>query len=1341
MTESVIIINKDNKAIKSNGLQISALSKQPEEVIIYNLWPQYALMESLPSPIFYKDTECVYIGCNKAFERYIGMSREQLIGKTVYDIAPPDLAEKYDKADRELLKNPGVQIYEASVAYADGTRHEVVFNKATFANVEGKVAGLVGVILDITASKQTENALRESENKFRLITENMTDCIALLDINGIYQYTSPSYRATLGYDQEELIGMPGFRLTHPDDLERITQIYLRAVEKGLHENIYETRLRHRNGHYIPMEIKASTLNDADGKIIGGVVAGSDITVRKQAEDKLRESERFALATLNALSAQVAILDDAGSIISVNQSWNAFRAANAPPGADLTVYKGVNYLSVCETSSGLYSEEGKVMAAGIRLVMNDQQKEFTLEYPCHSPEEKRWFNARVTSFTAEGALRILVAHENITERKRAEEALRQAHDLLEQRVTERTAQLQQELAMRKTSQAALQESEEGFQSFFETPMKYLTGNDSSLEKILLVDDEQSILDAFHRQLGKKYQIETAASGQAGLKKIADSGPYAVIISDMRMPVMDGITFLTQAHQMAPEGVRIMLTGYSEAQTAIESVNCGAISRFLIKPCSPENLEEAIDAGLEQYRVIAGERKLLKRIKMQSRLIMSMLDSTSDIIFFKDINGSYLGCNPAFAELVGKDRKEIIGRTDYDLFGKEIADFFREHDRQATALQKSCSNEEWMTYSDGRKILVETMKTPYEGADGSMIGILGISRDITDRKRAEEALRESELRYRKLVEDATDGIALVDAETGRLVECNQSLCQMVERDKTELVGQVQAILHHPSETIDGMSKNFHRHRHRGTAILLEEHLLSKSLKLIPVDIRTSRIEIHGRYYLIGIFRDITERKQAEQDRIAREVAEAANQAKSTFVANMSHEIRTPFNAILGFAQVLERDPSLTPHQVENVRTITSSGEHLLRLINDILDVSKIEAGRSTLNEAAFRLHDLLDDLDMMFRSHFNAKGMQFLIERDKSVPHYVIADEGKLKQVLVNLIGNADKFTETGRVAVRVRAEAEEEIPGEDKETLRLVVEVEDTGRGIPDEDMDRIFGLFQQTGAGVKTGGVGLGLAISRKFAEMMGGAITATSQVGKGSCFRFTALLKTAAAVAARKKPVFRHIVGLEAGTGPFRILVVDDAQANRALLCTLLRPVAGFEVAEATNGVEALEVFAQWSPQVVLMDMRMPVMDGYEATRRIKDTEAGRTTPVIAITASAFDDSRQEIMATGVDDYLRKPFKVEKLFEALRKCLDLRYVYAEETDETPEYSETASLLTASPVALPQVLLHSLRQAVEECDIARLTELIVQVGKIDSATAYGLQALADRYDYAKLGLWLEKGNT
>jgi signal transduction histidine kinase/CheY-like chemotaxis protein len=404
------------------------------------------------------------------------------------------------------------------------------------------------------------------------------------------------------------------------------------------------------------------------------------------------------------------------------------------------------------------------------------------------------------------------------------------------------------------------------------------------------------------------------------------------------------------------------------------------------------------------------------------------------------------------------------------------------------------------------------------------------------------------------------------------------------------------------------------------------------------------------------DITQQREAEQDRIARQAAEEASRQKSLFVSNMSHEIRTPMNAILGFAQILERDPSLTPRQAAHVRAINRAGRHLLHLINDILDIARIESGKTVLKPAAFSLQDLLTDVEMMFRSRAEAEGLELIVERDETLPAHILADEGKLRQVFVNLMGNALKFTETGGVAVRVWSEPVEAGPDGDGTSLRLVCEVEDSGPGIPGEDLDSIFDAFSQGGAGARAGGTGLGLAISHRFVEMMGGRLTVESTVGKGSCFRFEVPVSRAEGTAATEKPEPRRVTGLAPGEGPFRILVVDDVQDNRELLCALLQPV-GFQVREAENGEEALAAFEDWSPHAVLMDMRMPVMDGYEATRRIKTLEAGRDRPVIAVTASAFKDAKEEVLATGVSAYLRKPFRPEELYGALEACLDLHFV------------------------------------------------------------------------------------
>ena len=480
-----------------------------------------------------------------------------------------------------------------------------------------------------------------------------------------------------------------------------------------------------------------------------------------------------------------------------------------------------------------------------------------------------------------------------------------------------------------------------------------------------------------------------------------------------------------------------------------------------------------------------------------------------------------------------------------------------------------------------------------------------------------------------------------------------------------------------------------------------------------------------------------EQRVEERTA--AAEAANRAKSVFLSNMSHEIRTPMNAIIGFSQLLARDPAFADGQRNYVERISRGGEHLLALINDILDISRIEAGMTSINPVALDLHGFLADIEAMFRLRTDDKGLQLLLELDDGLPRHIIADECKLRQILINLLGNAVKFTQRGGIAVRVCTE-ETGPTGEEGQTpfIRLVMEVEDSGPGISEEDRSRLFQSFMQTEDGEKFGGTGLGLAISRGHARIMGGDITVTSETGQGSCFRCEVLVQLGEAASVIKKESHKKVIGLEPGTESVRALVVDDNRDNRDLLRALLE-AAGVEVDEAGDGLEALEVFEQWSPQVVFMDMRMPVMDGYEATRQIKATTKGRAVPVIAVTATAFSDGQERVFAAGADDYIRKPFREEEIFAVLERLLGLRFVHAEESVAPEPGSSAPPLPRDFCSVVPQPLLLEMRRAVEEGDMGLMSKLIVRLAKVEAEAAEQLKHLADDYDYQQLSALLGKG--
>ena len=464
-------------------------------------------------------------------------------------------------------------------------------------------------------------------------------------------------------------------------------------------------------------------------------------------------------------------------------------------------------------------------------------------------------------------------------------------------------------------------------------------------------------------------------------------------------------------------------------------------------------------------------------------------------------------------------------------------------------------------------------------------------------------------------------------------------------------------------------------------------------------------------------------------SRRQAEAASLAKSQFLANMSHEIRTPMNAILGFAQLMQRDAELAPEQRSHLNTISRSGQHLLALINDVLDMSKIEAGRTLLSLSTFDLHAMLDDLGTMFRVRTDAANLRLDAEWGDDVPRYVVTDEGKLRQVLINLLGNAVKFTDEGGIAFRVGVNTSEQG------RKRLVVEVADTGRGIGADEIDKLFEAFEQTvsGRGAE-GGTGLGLTIGREFVRLMGGELAVTSQVGEGSSFCFDIDLEEGRHEDVQTDGPERRVLGLQPNETDRRVLVVDDKVDNRLFLSKLLS-AAGFSVREACDGRDAVAAFDDWQPHVVMMDMRMPVMDGYEATKRIKSAARGPETVVIAVTASVFEEERDKLLASGADDFLRKPFREQELFEKLRKHLDVEYVYADEETSgaaTPTGAGTDPLSSESIAALPGDLVVQMREAALNGYLDRLNELIEQLTDHHPNEAAALRDLADRYEYDTL---------
>jgi len=530
---------------------------------------------------------------------------------------------------------------------------------------------------------------------------------------------------------------------------------------------------------------------------------------------------------------------------------------------------------------------------------------------------------------------------------------------------------------------------------------------------------------------------------------------------------------------------------------------------------------------------------------------------------------------------------------------------------------------------------------------------LTQEIAERRRSEEALREAEKKYHSIVENAVEGI-YQSTPDGRFLSVNPALARMYGYDRPEEF--VEAI-----ESIDQEVYVDSRNRHQfvqhleqyGTIQGFECQVYHRdgSIFWISEHARAVRHADGSINYFEGTIQDISARKQAEEAiQQAREIAESANQSKSEFLANMSHELRTPLNGILGFAQILKWDPLLTEDQRSGIEVIHQSGEHLLMLINDILDLSKIEAQKIELHTTSFNLPEFLRTIEAIIRVKAEEADLSFVCHYPDSLPVEVQGDEQRLRQVLLNLLGNAVKFTDAGQVTLIMTQDACS------NHAHTLGFHVQDTGIGIASEHLEKIFLPFQQVpDPQRKVEGTGLGLTITNKLVSLMGGTLQVKSTPGKGSTFWFSIVLSPSNQLSSDRTPDRRTILGLK--NKPKRILVIDDKWENRSVLTNLLKP-KGFSLVEASNGKEGLEIAQLLRPDVIFMDLVMPIMDGFETTKALRNIPDFKKTAIIALSASAFGHNRQQSLEAGCDGFLSKPVREAELFLALEQHGGIEWEY-----------------------------------------------------------------------------------
>jgi PAS domain S-box-containing protein len=709
-----------------------------------------------------------------------------------------------------------------------------------------------------------------------------------------------------------------------------------------------------------------------------------------------------------------------------------------------------------------------------------------------------------------------------------------------------------------------------------------------------------------------------------------------------------------------------------------------------------------------------------------------------------DGMFLDVNQCYATIMGfNSPTDLIGTR----FSSEFYVNSGDRKRILTELKQKgeVSNfEEQVRRPDGSIIwvMLSLHLNEKEGCiDFVLTDISEAKRDEVVRKQAEAALRISEAKFASAFRAGPNLFSITTFPDSRFIEVNERFCIDTGYTPEEIIGRNGLELNLYRNPAD-RDRIFQLLQETGRIRHQEVDFFTKTGEMHTILLSAELFDLNGQTACFWVTEDINDRKQAEAAlQQAKLAAEVANLTKSQFLANMSHELRTPLNIILGFTQLLARERLLTAQQQEYLDTIARSGEHLLELINDVLEMSKIEAGRASLDETSFDLHRQLQTLDDMWQSKARAKGLQLIVERQAEVPQYAIADERKLRQVLMNLLSNAIKFTEVGQVRLRVWVEQEhrEAKTIESLPSQRLYFEVKDTGVGIASDELAILFNAFVQTESGRQSQqGTGLGLAISREFVRLMGGDLTVATQVGQGTTFRFDFPLVIASAVENTPQQPRQRVIGLETDRPSYRLLVVEDHKENRQLLVKLLEPI-GFEIRQAENGQEAIALWKSFAPHLIWMDLRMPIMDGYEATRQIKSQLRSQKTVIIALTASAFEEERKTALSAGCDDFIRKPFCEEEIFEKMAQYLGVRYRYeplvlpaqsdGTRSGGTPSDALTALLLLEK---MPAEWREHLHQAATQVDAEQIVQLARQIPPEYSELEVAIADLAHRYRFDRI---------
>ncbi|MDD2304558.1 MAG: PAS domain S-box protein [Prolixibacteraceae bacterium] len=973
------------------------------------------VIDSVPQPLFVKDDQFTYTHCNQAFANYLGKSKEEIIGSTVFQISEPEKAIIYQKADIELFDSGEFQIYESKVKSTEAYDRDVIFKKNIIKNQENRKIGIIGIIDDVTEFKKNREELIQAEIKYKKMFENVQDVFYRTDLNGILTEISPSIKRYSKYVHHDIIGQPIENFyANPED----RKLLLKEIsEKGEALDII-VQLKGLNNQLVWSSVNAHFFYDETGIVAGVEGTIRDITERKQTENKLKQSLSLLEATLDSTADGILVVSREGKITSYNKQFRQIFNLS-----DEVLETGGDSKAIEYVLNQLKDPE--LFVSKIQYLYNHPELDSldTIElmdgrilerYSCPQLLDGEPIG-RVWNF------------KDVTINKTAEKQMQlMAHTL---------RSINESISITDVNDQILFVNAAFLKTYGYTDERELIG-----QNIAIVRSTNNDPNILNQILDK-----TSENGWQGeiLNKRKDGTEFPISLSTSVIKNENGET-------IALVGVAVDITDRKHAE---------------------------------------------KTLADKEAQLRTLLQTIPDLIWLKDVNGVYMTCNKMFEQFFGSPESEIIGKTDYDFVDKDLAELFRKNDQNAMKAGKPSINEEWITFaSDGHKALLETIKMPMYNTKNEIIGVLGVGRDITYRKHSEEMLRQSETKYRNLIETMPDGVYRSTPE-GKFIEVNDAMVKILGYDsKEDLMSiDIKTQLYFDSEERERLTKK----------------LRINELDIFPLrkkDGSTVYIEDHGWFvaddngkiiFHEGISRDVTQRKNAEvQLQLYAEQLKELVATKDKFFSIIAHDLKSPFNSILGLSEIIKNDAKhldiATIEQYAGI--IHSTSNNTFRLLENLLDWARIQQSQMPFQPISLVLKTLTNEV------------LEFLIEKANSkmiaIINYipdnliVMADKNMIRTILRNLISNALKFTsKNGKVEIKA-------FHSENKVEISIV----DNGIGIKPEDIDKIFKIgssFSKRGTENEKG-TGLGLLLCKEFVEVHGGEIWVESEEGKGSSFKFS---------------------------------------------------------------------------------------------------------------------------------------------------------------------------------------------------------------------------------------------